>query len=198
MVRHIILPTPVICNRLQLWYTPKRTKGHPWHFDLIQTAKAHSRHNERTRISPAAKQESFKTADLPILSEWYLPGGRIWSSFSLGPIPCVIPLHTTQNTPAKHSTLANILQAYKQNASTTHSIAYYLLPIEQGATPCPPPTLRQTIAQANARRITNLCWSIAPTLTISKLPNLYFVCRELIIDKRQIYRKTITLTNIVL
>ena len=87
------------------------------------------------------------------------------------------------------------MQAYKQNASTTHSIAYYLLPIEQGATPCPPPTLRQTIAQANARRITNLCWSIAPTLTISKLPNLDFVCRELIIDKRQIYRKTITRTN---
>ena len=28
MVRHIILPTPAICNRLQLWYTTKRTKGH--------------------------------------------------------------------------------------------------------------------------------------------------------------------------
>ena len=152
MVRHIILPTPVICNRLQLWYTPKRTKGHSWHFDLIQTAKAHSRHNERTRISPAAKQESFKTADLPILSEWYLPGGRIWSSFSLGPIPCVIPLrHHTKHTSKTLNACKYLagLQAKRQ-----HNTLYCLLSFAYWARgyTLSTLTLSQTIAQANARK----------------------------------------------
>lgn len=137
--------------------------------------KGHSWHNVQSRISPAAKQE--RTSKWQIYRYWandiYLVVGY-GVPFRLGLSPAwflytphkthqqntqrlQISCRLTSKTPAQHTLLPIIFCLLSKGLHLVH------------LRPC-----AKLLPKQMRARLTNLCWSIAPTLNINTLRNIEF------------------------
>ena len=160
--RYGSIASPIRENNLDSNWTPiqndKKTSLSLWQYESIAVSNVSEPirpiHQERQDELNCSTQRRSPNRNTNEVKRIYTKkermiismGGVYGVPFHLGLIPYVIlPPHTTQ-THQQNTMHARELQDYNWNTSTTHSIAYCLLLMKQGACPIPM-TLGKTTAQ---------------------------------------------------